>query len=283
MSNLPKETSRVPVLVGGSAFSEPRNKAAALVVDLTERRRGDAARCQLEADLAHMNRLSIMGQLTASLAHEITQPIASARNNARAALNFLDKRQPDLGEIREALGCVVNDTDRARNIIDRIRDQVKKTPPRQGRFDLNEAINEAIVLARSAITKNSVSVQIRFTDGLLPVQGDRVQLQQVALNLILNAVDAMSSVEAGSRELVISTEETQAHVLVKVCDSGPGIDPENLDRVFEAFYTTKPGGVGMGLSICRSIIDTHGGRLWADANEPCGAVFQFTLPNAENS
>jgi signal transduction histidine kinase len=120
-------------------------------------------------------------------------------------------------------------------------------------------------------------------DGLLPVQGDRVQLQQVALNLILNAVDAMSSVEAGPRELVISTEETQAHVFVKLCDSGPGIDPESLDRVFEAFYTTKPGGVGMGLSICRSIIDAHGGRLWADANKPRGAVFQFTVPNAENS
>jgi C4-dicarboxylate-specific signal transduction histidine kinase len=289
MSNVPKEASCVPVRVGGTAFGEPRDKAVAFVVDLTERRRRDEARRrkdearrQLEADLAHMNRLKMMGELTASLAHEITQPIASARNNARAALNFLDKRPPDLGEIREALGCLVGDTDRAGNIIDRIRDQVRKAPPRKGRFDLNEAINEAIVLARSAITKNSVAVQTRGTDGLLPVQGDRVQLQQVALNLILNAVDAMSSVEAGPRDLVISTEEAQAHVLVKVCDSGPGIDPENLDRVFEAFYTTKPGGVGMGLSICRSIIDAHGGRLWADANEPRGAVFQFTLPNAES-
>jgi C4-dicarboxylate-specific signal transduction histidine kinase len=283
MSNVPKEASRVPALVGRSAFGQPRDKAVALVVDLTARRRRDEARRQPDADLAHTNRLSMMGQLTASLAHEITQPIASARNNARAALNFLDKRSPDLGEIKEALGCVVSDTDRVGNIIDRIRDLVKKAPPRKDRFDLNEAINEVIVLARSAITKNSISVQIRFTDGLLSVRGDRVQLQQVALNLILNAVDAMSSVEATPRELMISTEETQAHVLVKVCDSGPGIDPENLDRVFEAFYTTKPGGVGMGLSICRSIIDAHGGRLWADANEPCGAVFQFTVPNAENS
>jgi C4-dicarboxylate-specific signal transduction histidine kinase len=283
MSNVPEKASRVPVLVGGSAFGEPRGKAPAFVVDLTKRRRRDEARRELEADLAHTNRLSIMGELTASLAHEITQPVASARNNARAALNFLDKRPPDLDEIRQALGCVVDDTDRAGNIIDRIRDQVKKAPPRKERFDLKEAINEVIVLARSAITKNSVSVQIQFTDGLLPVRGDRVQLQQVALNLILNAVDAMSSVEAAPRDLVISTEETQAHVLVKVCDCGPGIDRENLDRIFEAFYTTKPGGVGMGLSICRSIIDAHGGRLWAEANEPRGAVLQFTLPNAENS
>jgi C4-dicarboxylate-specific signal transduction histidine kinase len=284
MSNVPKEASRVALLVGRPAFGEPRDKAMALVVDLTERRRRDEARRREdEADLAHANRLSIMGELTASLAHEITQPIASARNNARAALNFLDKRPPDLGEIRAALGCVVGDADRAGNIIDRIRDQVRKAPPRKDRFDVNEAINEAVILPRSAITKNSVSVQIRFAEGLLPVQGDRVQLQQVVLNLILNAVDAMSSVETGARELVISTEKAQAHVLVRVCDSGPGIDPENLDRVFEAFYTTKPGGVGMGLSICRSIIDAHGGRLWAGANEPRGAVFQFTLPKAENS
>ena len=135
-----------------------------------------------------------------------------------------------------------------------------------------------IVLARSAITKNGVSVQTRLAEGLAPVEGDRVQLQQVVLNLILNAVEAMSSVEAGARELLISTEQNQtSDVLVAVRDSGPGIDPEHLERVFEAFYTTKSSGVGMGLSICRSIIDAHGGRLWADANEPRGAVFQFTL------
>ena len=228
-----------------------------------------------------MNRLSMMGELAASLAHEIKQPIASARNNARAALNFLDKQPPDLGEVREALGCVVGDADRAGDIIDRIRDHIKKAPPRKDRFDLNEAINEVIVLARGAIIKNGVSVQTRLTEGLFPVQGDRVQLQQVVLNLILNAVEAMGSVEAGPRELLISTEQNQNGVLVAVRDSGPGIDPEHLERVFEAFYTTKSSGVGMGLSICRSIIDAHGGRLWADANEPRGAVFQFTLPGAE--
>ena len=195
---------------------------------------------QLESDLAHMNRLSMMGELAASLAHEITQPIASARNNARAALNFLDKQPPDLGDVREALACVVGDADRAGAIIDRIRDHIKKVPPRRHRFDLNEAINEVIGLARSAIIRNGVSVQTRLTEGLAPVQGDRVQLQQVVLNLILNAVDAMSTVEAGPRELLISTEQTQTGgVLVSVRDSGPGIDPTRPEQVFEAFYTTK--------------------------------------------
>jgi signal transduction histidine kinase len=219
-----------------------------------------------------------MGELTASLAHEITQPIASARNNARAALNFLGQRPPDLGEVGEALGCVLGDADRAGDIIDRIRDHIKKAPPRKHRFDLNEAINEVLVLARTAVTRNGVSVQT-FTEGLLPVQGDRVQLQQVVLNLILNAVEAMGSSDAGRQELLISTEQSQANgVLVAVRDSGPGIDPEHLERIFDAFYTTKSSGVGMGLSICRSIINAHGGRLWAEPNEPRGAVFSSLCP-----
>ena len=232
-----------------------------------------------EAKFAHMNRVSMMGELTASLAHEITQPIASARNNARAALNFLDQQPPDLSEVREALDGVVGDADRAGNIVDRIRDQIKKAPPRKRRFDLNKAINEVIVLARSETTKNGVSVQTRLTEGLAPVQGDRVQLQQVILNLVLNAVEAMSAVEAGPRELLIGTEQTEANgALVAVRDSGPGISSEHVERVFEAFYTTKSRGVGMGLAICRSIIDAHGGRLWAEPNEPRGTIFQFTLP-----
>ena len=237
---------------------------------------------QLEADLAHMNRLSIMGEQAASLAHEITQPIASARNNARAGMNFLDHQPPDLGEVREAFACVVGDVDRAGDIIDRIREHITKAPPRKERLDLNAAINEVIVLARSAVTKNGVSVRTRLAEGVFPVQGDRVQLQQVVLNLILNAVEAMGSVAAGARELLICTEQSRTNsVVVAVHDSGPGIDPEHIERVFDAFYTTKPSGVGMGLSICRSIIDAHGGRLWADVNEPRGAVFQFTLPCTE--
>jgi C4-dicarboxylate-specific signal transduction histidine kinase len=233
---------------------------------------------QLESDLAHMNRVSMMGGLVASLSHEITQPIASAGNNARAAQNFLDMQPPDLGEVREALSCVVGDNDRAGDMIDRIRDHIKKAPPRKAQFYLNEAINEVIVLGRNAVIKNGVSVQTRLSEGLFPIHGDRVQLRQVVLNLLLNAVEAMGSVEAKPRDLLISTEQDHRGVLVAVRDAGPGLDPSHLERVFDAFYTTKAGGMGMGLSICRSIIDAHGGRLWAEANEPRGVIFQFTLP-----
>jgi PAS domain S-box-containing protein len=254
-------------------------------VDVTERKRAQDEHeklRQLESDLAHMNRLSVMGELTASLAHEITQPIASARNNARAAQNFLNEQAPDLDEVREALGCVVADADRAGEIVDRIRDQVKKAPPRKEHFDLNAAINEVMVLARNAIMQNEVSVQTLLAEGLFSIHGDRVQLQQAVLNLLLNAVEAMGSVDGGPRELLISTEQVHKSAVVAVRDTGPGIDPERMERVFDAFYTTKPTGVGMGLSICRSIIDAYGGRLWVDANEPRGTVFQFTLPCAES-
>jgi PAS domain S-box-containing protein len=252
-----------------------------LLTDIEDRKRALARLEQMQSDFAHMNRVSMMGELAASLSHEITQPIASARNNARAAQNFLDMQPPDLGEVREALSCVVGDTDRAGDMIGRMRDHIKKAPAREEQFDLNEAINEVIVLGRSAVVKNGVSVQARLAEGLFPVQGDRVQLQQVILNLLLNAVEAMGSVEAEPRELLISTEQDHAGVLVAVRDSGPGIDPAHLQRVFDAFYTTKSSGMGMGLSICRSIIEAHGGRLWAEANEPRGAIFQFTLPGAQ--
>ena len=251
-----------------------------LLTDIEDRTQALARLQQMQSDFAHMNRVSMMGELAASLSHEIAQPIASARNNARAAQNFLGMQPPDLGEVSEALSCVVADADRSGAIIDRIREQIKKAPPRKECFDLKAAIDEVIVLARSATLRNGVSVQARLAEGLLPVLGDRVQLQQVLLNLILNAAEAMSYVEEGMRELLISTEEDQAGVRVAVRDSGPGIDPEHLEQVFDAFYTTKSGGTGMGLSICRSIIHAHGGKLWAEANEPRGAVFQFTLPGA---
>ena len=251
-------------------------------VDVTERKRAQDERerlGQLEADLAHINRLSMMGELAASLSHEILHPIATARNNARAGMRFLEMSPPNLSEVKEALGCVVRDADRAKDIVGRIRSQIKRAPPQKERFDLHEAINEVIVMVRSAIAKDAISVNTRLMDGLVPVQGDRVQLQQVLVNLILNAVEAMSSVEDGARELSIRTEQSQTGgVLVAVHDSGPGIDSVNLERVFEPFYTTKTNGIGMGLSICQTIIHGHGGRLSVRANEPRGTVFQFTLP-----
>ncbi len=254
-------------------------------VDVTERKRSQNERerlGQLEADLAHINRLSMMGELAASLSHEILHPIATARNNARAGMRFLEMSPPNLSEVKEALGCVVRDADRAKDIVGRIRSQIKRAPPQKERFDLHEAINEVIVMVRSAIAKDAISVNTRLMDGLVPVQGDRVQLQQVLVNLILNAVEAMSSVEDGARELSIRTEQSQTGgVLVAVHDSGPGIDSVNLERVFEPFYTTKTNGIGMGLSICQTIIHGHGGRLSMRANEPRGTVFQFTLPAAQ--
>jgi len=249
-----------------------------LLTDIEDRTRALARLDQMQSDFAHVNRVSVMGELVASLSHEITQPIASARIYATAAQNFLNIQPPDLGEVREALAGIVGEAGRAGVIIDRIRDQIRKVPPRKERFDLNAAIDEVIELGRSAIANNRVWVQTRLSEGLFPVHGDRVQLQQVVLNLLLNAVEAMGSVEAAPRELLISTRQDHTGVLVAVHDSGPGIPPEHLDRIFNSFYTTKPSGTGMGLSICRSIIDAHGGRLWAEANEPRGAIVQFTLP-----
>jgi C4-dicarboxylate-specific signal transduction histidine kinase len=256
-------------------------------VDVTERKRAQEEHerlRQLESELAHVNRLSVMGELAASLAHEILHPIASARNNARAAMRFLDMSPPNMAEGREALACIVRDADRGKDIVDRIRDHIKKAPPRNDRFEINEAIEEVIEMVRAPIDKNKVSVRTRLAAGLTSVWGDRVQLQQVIMNLILNSVEAMSAVEEGARELSISTKQAQtSDISVAVQDSGPGIDQEHLERVFAPFYTTKTGGIGMGLSICRSIIAAHGGRLWAEANRPRGTTFQFTLPTGLDS
>ena len=262
-------------------FDEGQKLVLSVVRDVTERRRAAEALQQMHEQLAHANRVATMGQLTASIAHEIAQPIGAVYNRANAGINFLNKDPPDLEEVREAISGIAGAADRAREIIGRIRDQVKKAPPRKVIFDLNQAIKEVLLLAGSAITKDAIVVQTDFAKGLPPVRGDRVQMQQVALNLILNAVEAMRSVDDRSRELQISTEHNEAgDVLVTVCDTGPGIAPENLERVFESFFTTKSSGVGIGLSICRSILEGHGGSLWANANEPRGARFQFTLPGA---
>jgi PAS domain S-box-containing protein len=281
-----KDGTVFPVEIRTAQFEQGgRRRHVNLVRDITERKQAEEQSerlRELESDLAHMNRLSMMGELTASLAHEILHPIATARNNARAATRFLEMKPPNLGEVSEALGCIVRDADRAKDIVDRVRDHIKKAPPVKFRFEVNEAIEDVIVMARSAIDKNKVSVRTDFMANTTPVEGDRVQLQQVVLNLILNAVEAMSSVEDGARELSLKTEQDQTGgILVAVRDSGPGIDRKHFERVFDAFYTTKTSGVGMGLAICRSIIDAHGGRLWVEANEPRGAAFRFTLPAAQ--
>jgi C4-dicarboxylate-specific signal transduction histidine kinase len=248
-------------------------------IDMTERRRAEEARLDAQNKLAHANRVTTMGQLAASIAHEVNQPIAATLTNAQAALRWLDRQPPDLEEVRQALARIIKDDNRAAEVIDEIRALIKKTPPRRDRLEINGAIREVIALTRGEAVKYSVSVQTKLVDGLPLIQGDRVQLQQVILNLIINAVEAMSEVNEGARELLISTRKAESDgVLVAVRDSGPGLAPATLERLFETFYTTKPAGLGLGLSICHSIIEAHGGQLWASANVPRGATFQFTLP-----
>jgi signal transduction histidine kinase len=221
-----------------------------------------------------------MGQLAASISHEVMQPISAGINNAGAALNWLDSQPPKLEEVRQALGEAVKEGNRAIDVIGRIRALIKKVPPRKDACDINEAIREVVGLTRGEMVKNNISAQTRLAEDLPRIQGDKIQLQQVILNLIINAVDAMSSVSTGSRELFISTAKDVGGVVVTVRDSGPGLRPESVERLFDAFYTTKADGMGMGLSICRSIVEAHGGRIWASRDFGQGATFQFTLPLA---
>jgi PAS domain S-box-containing protein len=281
-----KNGSRVPVLIGAAHLEKSGNQGIAFVLDLTERKRAESEARESERryreaqmELAHASRVATMGQLTALIAHEVNQPIAATKVNAQAALRWLNRDAPDLKEARQLLARIVNDGDRAGHIVSRIRDLVKKTPPQTAPLHMNEAIGEVIELTRSEAMKNGVSVRTQFAEGLPAVTGDRTQLQQVMLNLILNAVQAMGESDLALRELQICTQANRADgVLVSILDSGPGIRPESLDRLFDPFYTTKPAGMGMGLAICRSIVEGHGGRIWAAANVPQGAAICFTLP-----
>jgi signal transduction histidine kinase len=249
---------------------------ATIVLESTRRERQYR---EAQMALAHANRVATMGQLTASIAHEIKQPIATARNNVTAALNFLDRTPPDLLEVREALTCAVNDTERTSDVVDRIGSLIKKAPTRKEVVDFNAAILEVTALTRSEAIKTGITVDTQLAGELPRFQCDRVQLQQVMLNLIVNAIQSMSSVEDGNRELHISTVSIGPEgIRVAVRDTGHGLSPESMPRLFEPFYTTKPDGMGMGLSICRSIIEAHGGRLSAIPCEPRGALFQFTIP-----
>jgi len=283
-----KDGNRVPVLLGGTLFEGSGNEGVAFVLDLTEQKRAEerlrASECSLreaQAELAHANRVATMGQLAASISHEVLQPIAAGITNAQTALRWLGSQPPDLEEVRQALARVINEGKRATDVIDRIRALIRKAPPRKDRLKINEAIREVIALTHGEVLKQGALVQTQLAEDLPLIQGDRVQLQQVMINLIINAIEAMSGVGKEPRALRISTgQEASGGVLVSVQDSGSGLDVEGLDRLFDAFYTTKPSGMGMGLSICRSIIGAHGGRIWASRNVGPGATFQFTLPVA---
>jgi PAS domain S-box-containing protein len=305
-----------PILLGGEVlgviefFSRETRPLDADLLDMMatidsqlgqfiERKRAEEALQQAQAELSHLTRVTTLGELTTSIAHEINQPLAAVVTNANASLRWLAGDSPNLYETREAIRRIIRDGRRADEIVGRIRALARKAPPQPGWLDLNQTIGEITAMLRGELHRHRVSLQTQLASNLPALWGDRIQLQQVLLNLLMNGIEALSGVSEGSRELMVSsqtgteisggsaegTPETPGtagpHVLVTVRDTGPGLDPQRLERLFEAFYTTKPQGLGMGLSISRSIIQAHGGRLWARANAPRGAIFAFALPIRE--
>jgi len=242
------------------------------------RERGEALQ-EVQTELAHVTRVMTLGELTASIAHEVNQPLAAIVTNGNACLRWLGGASPNLTEARQAVDRIIKDSYRASAVISRVRTLVKKAPARSDLVDLNDVILEVLALAESEARRNHVLLKQQLAGDLPFVHGDRVQLQQVILNLIINGLESIAKSKHGSRELSISSTKDEANnVVVAVRDSGDGLDPANLERVFDAFFTTKADGMGMGLAISRTIIESHGGRLWATTNAPKGAVFQFTIP-----
>jgi PAS domain S-box-containing protein len=258
--------------------SEQVEAALVIIRDLTEHMLAVDTLRETQMQLAHVNRVTTMGQMTASIAHEVNQPIAAVVANAGAGLRWLAAQPPDLKEIRETFEGIIIAGKQAGEVVNRIRGLVKKVPAQKAALDINEAILETIALTRSEMRQHDIVLKTELANDLPRILGDRIQLQQVMLNLIVNAIEAMSESSEGPRELLIRSEiDVPDGVMVTVRDWGPGLKPESLNHLFDPFYTTKPAGMGMGLSICRSITEAHGGRLWATANTPRGAVFQFTL------
>jgi PAS domain S-box-containing protein len=298
--------SRVPVLVGSAVFEKGQNDGVSFVLDLSEQKRAEEALrrsqahlAEAQAELAHVTRVTALGELTASIAHEINQPLAAVVTNANASLRWLSGDSPNVAEAQEAIRRIIRDGNRAADVISRMRSLFKKASAAKERLDTNGVIEEVIVLAQSELQRNRILLQTQLANDLPLIMGDRIQLQQLILNLLINAIEAMSAAGEGPRELWVSSQKVTANpgeseqdtlegkalaaaectdVLIAVRDSGKGLDPKGLNRLFDAFYTTKPQGLGMGLAICRSIVEAHGGRLWATANASRGAVFQFTMP-----
>ncbi len=278
-----KDGSRVPVLVAAAALAGTPIQGVAFVVDLRERKAAEEALLRAREELARVTRVSTVGELTASIAHEINQPLAAVATYAGAALLWLLHDPPDVERARESLQRTIQEGEHAGEIVSRVRALVKKVPPRTAAVDLNQLILEVLDLSRNELQRNGISIRTQLATGKPLVRGDRIQLQQLVLNLILNAVDAMSEPGGAPRELSISSRREGANeIIVEVRDSGHGLSPQTMERIFDPFFTTKPDGMGMGLSISRSIVLAHGGRLWATANEPRGAVFQFVLPAVQS-
>jgi PAS domain S-box-containing protein len=253
----------------------------ALVVceDITEHGRAEEALQRAQAELAHVTRLTTLGELAATIAHEVNQPLAAIVADAYASLNWLSAAEPDLARVRETLAAIATEGHRAGDVIQRIRQLMTKTEPRKARLDVNDVIRDVVALVRAEAARYEIAIVQDLSPALPAVVGDRVQLQQVVLNLVMNAIEAMASMTGRPRKLLVRSEsDDEDMVRLAVHDTGVGIAGSDVDKVFGAFYTTKPGGMGMGLSISRSIIEAHSGRLWASSNEPHGAIFQFSLP-----
>ncbi len=254
----------------------------ALNVENTERKRAEAALQKAQAELAHVSRVTTMGELTASIAHEVNQPLTAVVNNANACISILSNDAPNLGEVRDALTEIIDDANRASDVIARIRQLAKKSPAEKSLLDLGNVVKDVLALARYESHARHITIRTDLPVGLPSVAGDRVQLQQVLLNLVVNGMDAMNAIEESKRVLTIcghrERRDGTTMIVVSVQDVGTGFKSEEMERLFEAFYSTKPQGMGMGLAISRSIIEAHGGRLWAESNQGNGATFLFSLP-----
>ena len=278
--------SRVPVLLGGATFGRGQDQGVAFVLDLTERkaaeenlRESERRYRDVQAELAHVTRVTTLGELSASIAHEVNQPLAAVLANAEACLLWLGRETPNLEKARRSVEWIINDCSRAGAVIQRIRALAKRTNIQREPLHVNDVIGEVVSLLQREMFSHRVSLRKEIASALPMVFVDRIQLQQVIVNLMINSMEAMQSVTDRPRELTIRSRRDGAHqVLLTVEDRGVGISAENAERLFSPFFTTKPTGMGMGLSICRSIIEAHGGRLWAESNLPDGAAFHFTLP-----
>jgi PAS domain S-box-containing protein len=261
-------------------FGTGAEEIVGAVMDITKAKRAQEALQTALAELAHMTRVTTLGELTASIAHEVNQPLAGIVTHGEAGLRWLDREVPRVEEARQAMERIIRDAERAAGVVRRIRALSKKAAPEMTRLDVNDVINDAMLLVRREMLSQRVPLRLELASGLPAVQGDRVQLQQVIINLVLNGIEAMADTADTRRRLVVRSQLQDGQALVAVQDAGTGIDPENANRLFSAFYTTKPNGMGMGLSICRSIIDAHRGRIWATNNDGPGATIQFTVPLA---
>jgi signal transduction histidine kinase len=280
---LPHGTTKHVQAVGHPVL-KPSGEAGEFVgflMDVTERKRAEEERERLrqaQADLAHINRVSTMGELTASLAHEIKQPIAAATTDAKTCLRWLGRDEPDVGEAREAASRLIKDVSRASDIIGRIGSLFKKNAPNRELVDVNDVIQEMIALLRGEAVRHSISIHGDLASDLPKTMADRVQLQQVLMNLMLNGIEAMKDMGTPGELTIKSEQDENRRIIVAIADTGVGLRPDQTEQVFNAFFTSKPQGTGMGLSISRSIVESHGGRLWASPKSGSGATFQFTLP-----